>query len=178
MLLLDTDLGVAVLAVARNAIATEFGLAHRAAPTHPALTQSGASFVTLKLHDELRDVGRNAIAAAFHDPRFDPLTRMEFEETSIEVSVLGPATPIGFADEDDLLAQLEPDVDGVILEYAGRRATFLPQVWKSVPSRRDFLRELRRKLGVPADFSPARLNVSRYRVVQWRERDLIAAPPS
>ena len=103
---------------------------------------------------------------------------MEFEETSIEVSVLGPATPIGFADEDDLLAQLEPDVDGVILEYAGRRATFLPQVWKSVPSRRDFLRELRRKLGVPADFSPARLNVSRYRVVQWRERDLIAAPPS
>ena len=192
MLLLDTDLGVAVLAVARNAIATEFGLAQRAAPTHPALTQSGASFVTLKLHDELRgcigslaadrplgrDVGRNAIAAAFHDPRFDPLTRMEFEETSIEVSVLGPATPIGFADEDDLLAQLEPDVDGVILEYAGRRATFLPQVWKSVPSRRDFLRELRRKLGVPADFSPARLNVSRYRVVQWRERDLIAAPPS
>lgn len=187
----DIDLGVAVLAIARSSIAAEFNLARGALPPHAALAQPGASFVTLKQGDELRgcigslvaewplgrDVGRNAIAAAFHDPRFDALTRAEFDRTSIEVSVLGAASPIGFADEGDLLAQLQPNVDGVILEYGGRRATFLPQVWMSLPSRRDFLEELKRKLGVPADFPPTRLNVSRYRVVQWRERDLIAAAP-
>jgi len=74
-----------------------------------------------------------------------------------------------FADEADLLAQLQPGEDGVILECGGRRATYLPQVWESIPDKRQFLRELARKAGLTHDVRLARCKVSRYRVTKWQE---------
>jgi AMMECR1 domain-containing protein len=74
-----------------------------------------------------------------------------------------------FADEADLLAQLEPGVDGVILEADGRRATFLPQVWESLPDKRSFMAELVKKAGLPADTRLARCKVSHYRVAKFHE---------
>jgi len=115
------------------------------------------------------DVAENARGAAFRDPRFPALTAHEWPECRVEVSLLSAPKPVRFADEDDLLAQLRPGEDGVILEADGRRGTFLPQVWESLPEPRAFLRELARKAGVPADARLARCRVSRYRVVKWKE---------
>jgi AMMECR1 domain-containing protein len=62
------------------------------------------------------------------------------------------------------LSQLRPGVDGLILEEGGRRGTFLPAVWESLPEPRAFLRELKRKAGLPADHWSDTLRAHRYTV--------------
>ena len=37
------------------------------------------------------------------------------------------------ADETDLINQLRPGIDGLVILAGGRRATFLPTVWESLP---------------------------------------------
>ena len=78
-------------------------------------------------------------------------------------------------DERALLLQLRPGIDGVVLAFAGRRATFLPQVWDSLCEPAVFFAELKRKAGLPVDFWSAGVKVSRYGVTKWREVDLRAA---
>lgn len=176
-------LGEALLAIARNAIGREFGAAPGALPGLPALQEPGATFVTLMKDGHLRgcigslealrplaeDVAHNARAAAFRDPRFAPLTAAEWPDTRVEVSLLAPAEALSFANEPDLLAQLRVGEDGLILQWGHHRATFLPQVWESLPDKRQFLMELKRKAGLPQDFWEPGLSVARYRVAKWRE---------
>jgi len=187
------DLGNALLLLARNAIADRLGLAHAPMPDHSPdpsaqpelaeLARPGAAFVTLTRHGNLRgcigslearrplaeDVVANARAAAFSDPRFAPLTADELDGIRVEVSLLTPAQPMRFSSEADAIGQLRPLVDGVILEVGQRRGTFLPQVWESLPDARQFLRELKRKAGLPADFWSDAVKLSRYQVQKWKE---------
>jgi len=113
-------------------------------------------------------VAQNALAAALRDPRFAPLAADEWQRCQLEVSVLSPAKPLRFGDEAEMLAQLRAGEDGVILEHEGRRATFLPQVWEGLPDKRQFLGELMRKAGIPAETRLARCRLWRYRVVKWK----------
>jgi len=180
------DLGRALLTIARSAIAERLGLSKLDEVQHAALGQRSATFVTLKHLGELRgcvgslqavrpvgmDVRDNAIAAAFRDPRFPPLAVAEFEETKVEVSLLSAAERIEVAGEEDLVARLRPGVDGLILEYGHRRATFLPQVWENLVDPREFLAALKRKAGLPAGFWSPAVNVSRYAVTKWTQEDL------
>lgn len=57
----------------------------------------------------------------------------------------------------------------MILEADGRRATYLPQVWESMPDKRMFMRELARKAGLRDDARLGRCKVYRYRVTKWTE---------
>jgi AmmeMemoRadiSam system protein A len=118
------------------------------------------------------DVRANAVAAAFDDPRFPRLGSDEFIDTWVEVSLLSAPEPMPADGEQSLLAQLRPGVDGVVLEFAGRRATFLPQVWDTLREPTEFLAELKRKAGLPIDFWSAGVQISRYGVIKWRESDL------
>ena len=185
----DDALGRTLLTTARRAIGAELGRANAGWPEHPALAAQGATFVTLfhcgalhgcigtlKAHRPLgTDVRVNALAAAFHDPRFPALTDDEFDALSVEVSLLSTPERVSVADEAELLGRLEPGVDGVILEYAGRRATFLPQVWATLPQPRDFLAELKLKAGMPAGFWSVAVNVYSYGVTKWKESELLPA---
>lgn len=180
--------GPVLIAVARQAIGREFGetLAAPAPEAVPWLRHAGATFVTLTLDGKLRgcigslaaqrplgeDVAENARRAAFQDPRFPKLSREEWARCRVEVSLLSPAKPLQYADEAELLAQLRPGADGLILECNGRRGTFLPQVWESFPEPRRFLEELKRKAGLAADTPLARCRVSRYRVRKWQQEPL------
>ncbi|GAB4166448.1 MAG: hypothetical protein OHK0026_17040 [Rhodocyclaceae bacterium] len=180
---MSADLGEALLVAARAAIGERFGIAEPAPAELPRLREPGASFVTLTEDGELRgcigsleavrplieDVRSNAVAAAFRDPRFPPLRREEFDRVRVEVSVLAPAEPMSFRDEADALSQLRPGQDGVILACGHARATFLPQVWESLPGPRDFLAHLKRKAGLPADFWSDGIRLARYRVTKWKE---------
>jgi hypothetical protein len=150
------------------------------------------SFVTLKKDGTLRgcigslearrplgaDVVANARAAALQDPRFAPLAREEFEaqgskSVDIEVSLLSTPRRILFEDHEDLIRQLRPGQDGIILEAGdenpGRRATFLPQVWESLPDPEQFLAHLKQKAGIGASVRTTRCKVMRYGALKWHE---------
>ncbi len=179
----EEDRGTTLLRIARAAIARQLGLDRQVRADAPWLQEPGAVFVTLHKQGELRgcigsltpqrplreDVEKNARSAAFLDPRFRPLSLREFDEVDLEVSLLSAAEPIRFTDEADLLRQLRPGVDGLILEHGPHRGTFLPQVWESLPDPRDFLAHLKRKAGLPADVRTEDLRISRYTVQHWNE---------
>ncbi len=147
------------------------------------LCQVRATFVTLKKKGELRgcigtlnayrslaeDVAAHAYAAAFQDIRFTPVRESELEGLHISISILTPAVPMEFDAEEDLIAQLRPGIDGLILESGGKRGTFLPSVWESVPQREDFFKHLKRKAGLPLDYWSDDLKVSRYETVGFGE---------
>jgi hypothetical protein len=177
------DLGPALLVRARNAIAARLKQPTQAEPDHPALNRPGATFVTLTQNDgDLRgcigsleahrslddDVRANAVAAAFSDPRFPPLTVAEFSRTRVEVSLLTAPQPMKFSSEADALRQLRPHVDGVILTAGRHRGTFLPQVWEQLPEPRLFMAHLKQKAGLPADWWSSEVELQRYEVQKWK----------
>jgi len=179
--LLDADARRTLLDVARSSIA--HGLTHGRALSldpsdyRPALRAERAAFVTLHKGGALRgcighleaiqplvqDVAENAFAAAFRDPRFAPLREDEVPGLHIEISVLTPAEPLAFDSEADLLRQVEPGRDGLILRAGGARGTFLPSVWESLPQPADFWRHLKMKAGLRPDFWSPDIEVLRYR---------------
>lgn len=148
-----------------------------------ALGRPGASFVTISRHGSLRgcvgsleakqplvvDVARNAWSSALRDPRFSPLEPGELDDLAISISVLGPSEPLECRTEADLLAQLKPGVDGLVLEEADRRATFLPSVWQKIPDPAEFLVHLKRKAGLADDYWSESVRFERYEVESWGE---------
>jgi AmmeMemoRadiSam system protein A len=149
----------------------------------PALQATRAAFVTLKERDRLRgcighleavaplvqDVADNAFAAAFRDPRFPPLQPRELADLEIEVSALTEPEALQCVSEADLLRQIVPGRDGLILAEGIARGTFLPTVWESLPEPRDFLRHLKVKAGLSPDHWSDTLNVWRYRTESFSE---------
>lgn len=142
------------------------------------LREPGACFVTLRREGELRgcigslearrplavDAALNAASAAFDDPRFVPVSTAELVDLSLEISILEPSRPLPARTEQELLALLRPGLDGLVLCLGERRATFLPAVWRSLPDPREFVRELKRKAGLSADFWSPGLAFERYEV--------------
>ena len=149
-----------LLRLAREAVAagvecrpaTRFDLA-------PALAQPAAAFVTLtrRSDGELRGcigyveavrplaeaVAEAARLAASEDRRFDPVTRAEVGNLSVEISVLSPLLPTR---PDEVVV----GIHGLMIRYAGRSGLLLPQVpaehgW----DREKFLDETCRKAGLP-----------------------------
>ncbi|NQS71571.1 MAG: AmmeMemoRadiSam system protein A [Desulfobulbaceae bacterium] len=180
----------ALLAFARNEIALVLQAPDAATSANPVLAEpvfqrKQAAFVTLRKNGTLRgcigslsaveslldSVRHNAVNAALHDPRFPPLTLQELEQVQIEISVLGIPQPLPYTDVTDLLHQLEPGKDGLILEGPGKaRATFLPQVWQQLPQPSRFLSELCRKAGLATDsWQKNTLSFQRYRVQSLSE---------
>ncbi len=119
--------------------------------------QKLGAFVTLKINDHLRgcighiaqdtplkDVLRDmTIHAAFYDPRFEPVSRREFEKITIEISVL---TPFELVQDE---AEIEIGRDGLMLTLGYRSGLLLPQVpvewgW----DRDEFLHHLCQKAGL------------------------------
>jgi len=174
--------GRMLLDIAREAIASPAGPAPREW-REPWLAERAATFVTLRdslgdlrgcigtidPHRALaEDVAHNAFAAAYRDPRFPPLRDSERATTAVEVSVLTPRVPFAAATEAEAVGRLEPGIDGLVFEFHGQRATFLPQVWENISDPLDFLCELRRKAGLPARFWHADVKLSRYGVEKHR----------
>jgi len=177
--------GRLLLEIARTIITKQLGIRALLPKTseNPWLNDPAATFVTLKKGGELRgcigslkahyplidDLQNNAIAAAFQDPRFPPLSQDELEHISIEVSLLSEPQPVTFSDEADALSKLQPGVDGVILEYGAHRGTFLPQVWKQLPTAAQFMAHLKQKAGLPPDFWNSEVLLYRYGVQKFTE---------
>lgn len=128
------------------------------------LKEKMACFVTLNKYGMLRgcignltpenllyrSVMENAVNAAVQDPRFPPVTYEELSEITIEISVLTTPEKIAYTGTADLLQKIEGK--GVIITAGFRRATYLPQVWEQLPDPEEFISNLCRKAGLPADF--------------------------
>jgi len=182
---MPADAGVTLLSLARRAIAQELGRtpAEPNRSSHAWLQQLGACFVTLTQQGVLRgcigtlqayrslesDVMANALAAAFRDPRFLPLSPAELEHTRVEISLLSAMEPLTFSSETHALAQIRPGVDGVVFEYGAKRSTFLPQVWEQLPRPDEFMAHLKRKAGLDAHFWHPDVRLLRYTVSKWQE---------
>ena len=131
------------------------------------LQEIRAAFVTLKRDGKLRgcigtiearrplaeEVSASARSAAFSDPRFAPLKKEELQNLEIKISVLTQPVPIDCKSEAELFRLLRPGQDGLLIEADQKKATFLPEVWETLPDPAEFLAQLKLKAGL----DPARL---------------------
>lgn len=159
----------ALLEIARESIA--FGLERGVemsidAVDYPdSLRILRATFVTLRYRGELQgclgtlravrplvcDVSHNAFQAAFGDERFAPLTVEQLGELDIHISILSPLEVMQVRSQDELLEQLRPGIDGLLLQDGALRATFLPSMWRQLHDARQFVTLLKHKAGMPRD---------------------------
>ncbi len=147
----------------------------------PELTDTKASFVTLKIKNNLRgcigtleahrplvvDVSHNAFAAAFKDPRFAPVNEQEFTQLQYHISVLTIPEPMTVVDEEDLYSQLQPGKDGIVLSDGHYRSTFLPSVWESLTTPQSFIQQLKLKAGLDAHHWSDSIRFERYKVEEF-----------
>lgn len=143
----------------------------------PSLAEIGGSFVSLHRNSELLgcigtldpqhplicDVAANAFGAAFRDPRLPAVTRQDLAELRISVAVVGPLTPLAAHSYDDLLDQLVPHIDGLVVSVGRSRATFLPSVWQQAPDPSRFVALLWVKGGFDPRSWPRGVRLHRYR---------------
>jgi AmmeMemoRadiSam system protein A len=142
------------------------------------------TFVTLTINDNLRGcighiipqesllegIKENAINAAFKDPRFNPLSKKEWDNVKIEISILTDPKPLEYSDGDDLLKKIRPDIDGVIIKKGYYQATFLPQVWEQLPDKKEFFTHLCLKAGMDGnEWKKGKLEVYTYQVQAFEE---------
>ncbi len=184
-----------LLAVARETIVA--ALEHRrAVPVESdavteALIEPRASLVTLRRHGELAgcigslepvrplivDVSLNAFAAAFEDPRLRSVTMADLPVLEIEISVLGPMRPMTADSVDDLVARVRPSEDGLLVTAGGRRGTFLPSVWDTLPDAADFVAHLWAKAGRAPGTWPQGIGLWRYSTLEFDEAATLVAAP-
>ena len=135
---LTNDQKTTLLKLARETISTY--LTSQKIPDYttddPGLLLKSGAFVTLKENGELRGgigqmqselplyrlVQEMAVAAATQDPRFQPLSKPELSQVTIEISVLSPLQLVTD------LKQIEIGKHGLLIEQNGQRGVFLPQV--------------------------------------------------
>ena len=183
--------GMRLIQVARRTIAAKLGTLVEADKVvsdrdlaDPAFQEKRGTFVTLKIKNQLRGcmgcltpsetilegIQRNAINAAFNDPRFPALTPVELDRAKIDISILTSPREFEYTASDDLLEKLRPNIDGVIINKGLARSTFLPQVWEQLPRTEDFLAHLCRKAGLsPDEWKKGELGVSIYQVQYFNE---------
>jgi hypothetical protein len=158
---LDAAMKEELLALARRSVgaclkagkSVDQPLSHR-----PEFNQPAAVFVTLTVGGSLRGcigsleprgtladmVAAYACAAAFEDPRFEPVSEAELKRIRIEISVLSPLERAASA------AAVKQGVHGVYIKSGRRSGTYLPQVWEHFSAREEFLSSLcAEKAGLP-----------------------------
>jgi len=147
----------------------------------PELTEIKASFVTLKIKNNLRgcigtleahrpllvDVAHNAAAAAFKDPRFPAVTATEYNQLQYHISILSVPQKMNVDSEEDLYTQLQPGKDGIVLIDGHYRSTFLPSVWESLTTPKSFIHQLKLKAGLDALYWSDSIHFERYEVEEF-----------
>ncbi len=117
----------------------------------------------------LSDIIIHAYDAAFNDPRFPALVEDELSELTFEISILSVQEKIECATEAQLLQQLVPFKDGLILEEGMKRATYLPSVWQSLKDKKEFLQQLKLKAGLEKDYWSGTIKAYRYQTIGFSE---------
>lgn len=150
----------------------------------PALREHAGLFVTLTVAGELngcigsiegiealgRAAVRHAWSAAFADPRLPALRPADYDELTIEVSVLSSLTPMPAVSRHEVLEHLRPGVDGLVIAEGSRRSIFLPAVWEQLPEPTTFLAHLQAKAGMRLDTWPPGMRAWRFTATKFARR--------
>ncbi|AEF99840.1 AmmeMemoRadiSam system protein A [Methylomonas methanica] len=140
------------------------------------LARPRATFVMLEYQEQPRgcignlepirplveDVSENAFAAAFCDRHFPIVTSAELDELAIHIDLVSALEPLSFSSELDLVSQLRPNVDGLILQDGSHHASFLPSNWQSLPSPMQFVQHLKHKAGLPPAYWSNKITANRF----------------
>lgn len=150
-----------------------------------ALTRPHATFVTLEDPAErllgcigsiqpayplVVDVAKNALMAAFEDPRTTGVGPREYESMSVKISVLSPLEPMGVESLEELYAAIRPGIDGLLLDAGAHHSTLLPSVWPKVSGAGEFLEILWAKAGLAPGLWKAGTVMRRYTTVEFGEK--------
>jgi len=187
---MDKEKGALLLKLARKTIADHLKIDTHTINDHNDIlsdklfSEHRGTFVTLTIDKQLRGcignlsaeksiiegVKDNAVNAAFHDPRFPPLSKNELPNIDIEISLLSEPEKLEYQNGEDLLEKLRPDIDGVIIRKGPYSSTFLPQVWEQLPDKKLFLEHLCQKAGLASDeWQRPGLEVMVYQVQYFEE---------
>lgn len=142
----------------------------------PEFAEKKATFVTLKTQHHSRgsfgtlrairplaeDICENAFAAAFCDKHYPSVTDTELAALEIHIDLLSPLQPLLFSSELDLIRQLEPDVDGLMLEEGSHHAFLLPRNWESCHAPMQFLEQLKQNAKIPATYWSKNIKAYRF----------------
>lgn len=144
------------------------------------LFNKGASFITLEKNNRLRgcigslfpttaiakDLAKNTFSAAINDSRFNPIKENELKDITFKVSLLTGFEEIKFTSYDNLIEQIKPKTDGLLIKDGERQGLFLPSVWKDIPNKKEFLTELKIKAGLSPNYWSDNIEVFRFRTVE------------
>ncbi|OUJ18867.1 hypothetical protein AMET1_0518 [Methanonatronarchaeum thermophilum] len=166
--MLDFNEGVVAVKFARKCIESnlnEVELDEGVFEFNSIFSEMRGAFITIRKDGELRGcIGRpypeqdlkealraSAVGAAFEDPRFPSVSRDEFEDIVVEVTVLTEPEEIEVSGRD-MLDEVEVGRHGLIVISGSRRGLLLPQVaveysWDSM----EFLSETCMKAGLLPD---------------------------
>jgi len=137
------------------------------------LTGQAGVFVSLKKHGQLRgcigtiepitkniglEVQRNAVAAACHDPRFEPVALTELDELEYSVDILNSPEKI------EELEDLDPKRYGVIVSAGVRRGLLLPNL-DGINTAAEQVAIAKQKAGIGEDEV---VGLERFEVVRYR----------
>lgn len=182
---MDEDRGAALVGLARQSIVAAFENRRVDVPGHAWLRERRAAFVSLhERHshalrgcigtlDAAEPLGQAvvsaAVGAAFRDPRFEPLVVSELTRVRVEISVLSPMRRIEVANEAEAIGVIARDRLGVLLEAGASCGVFLPKVWESLDDPETFLRQLKRKAGLPPAFWSSTIALSIFTCDEFAE---------
>jgi len=148
-----------------------------------SLLYPAATFVTLTMDGLLRgsmgsiaateplvdNIQYNAYSAAFEDPRFSPLNSDELPLLDIDISILNEKETLSCQSEEELLQQLQPGTDGLILTEGDTTVTFLPAVWEQLVDAGAFVRELKKTAGLEPLYWSDTLIAERFSVTSYKK---------
>ncbi len=184
---LSADEQARLLDIARQSIV--LGLDSGAAPRLDVaqldanLRIDSAVFITLTLAGALRGcigslqpsaplaqaVANSAFNAAFRDRRYAQVQASEIENIHIEVSVLSAMELIAVNSRQALLDNLQPGMDGLLMEDQSYRSTFLPKVWEKITTPNEFVGQLMQKAGLAAEHWSSTIRFYRYHSTSFGE---------
>jgi AMMECR1 domain-containing protein len=123
---------------------------------HPILNEKMATAVTLYLDNEVRahhcslhpnkslvdDLIYTAKVAAFESETYPPISTSQYLHVSIQVSILTPLKLLSYHDINELISQITPFEDGIIMSYQERESYIFPDAWNKEQNIYDVLNQL------------------------------------
>lgn len=183
-MLLNTEEKTYMLSLVKHTIKQYFtpDLEDMPKADYDVLDSHHGAFVTLTMNSRLRGcigyiIGEKplynilkeaAIQAAYHDPRFPPLTEKEFNQIHIEISILSEPFKMNSYDE------IEIGKHGLILSEHGHRGLLLPQVpVEHNMNKEEYLGAICQKSGLPSNYWQNKtLNLDMFTATVFSEKEL------